>query len=81
MQVKSDAMENYEMLDTITQTQDRLAYSVEELSLQTSISKAMLRKEIKAGRLPVKRCGRRVLILKDDFFNYLNEGENENEQK
>jgi hypothetical protein len=35
---------------------------------------------LKAGRLKVKRAGRRVLILKDDFMNYLNEGEN-NETK
>ncbi len=68
------------MLGTIAETNNRLAYSVEECAALTSISKAMLRKEIKAGRLPVKRCGRRVLILKDDFMNYLNEGEND-EQK
>jgi hypothetical protein len=42
--------------------------------------KAMLRKEIKAGRLKVKRAGRRVLILKSDFMNYLNEGENKDEK-
>ncbi len=56
-------------------TQDRLAYSVEEISQQTTLSKAFLRNEIRAKRLKVKRCGRRVLILKDDFLNYLNEGE------
>ncbi len=66
------------MLETITETSNRLAYSVEECAALTSISKATLRKEIKAGRLKVKRAGRRVLILKDDFMNYLNEGENDN---
>ncbi len=68
------------MLETITHTKDRLAYSVEECAALTSISKAMLRKEIKAGRLKVKRAGRRVLILKSDFMNYLNEGENKDEK-
>ena len=68
------------MLGMIAETKDRLAYSVEECAALTSISKAMLRKEIKAGRLKVKRAGRRVIILKDDFLNYLNEGEND-EQK
>ncbi len=68
------------MLRVITETKDRLAYSVEECAALTSISKAMLRKEIKAGRLKVKRAGRRVLILKDDFMNYLNEGENKDEK-
>ncbi len=68
------------MIGMMTETNNRLAYSVEECAALTSISKAMLRKEIKAGRLKVKRAGRRVLILKDDFMNYLNEGEND-EQK
>jgi excisionase family DNA binding protein len=68
------------MLGMVTETKDRLAYSVEECAALTSISKAMLRKEIKAGRLKVKRAGRRVVILKDDFMNYLNEGENNDEK-
>ncbi len=67
------------MLEIVAETNNRLAFSVEECAALTSISKAMLRKEIKAGRLKVKRAGRRVLILKDDFMNYL-EGET-NEQK
>ena len=57
----------------------RIAYSVEQISEQTTLSKAFLRNEIRAGHLKVKRCGRRVLILKDDFMNYLN-GENTNEK-
>jgi excisionase family DNA binding protein len=68
------------MLTSVVETKERLAFSVEECAALTSISKAMLRKEIKAGRLKVKRAGRRVLILKDDFLNYLNKGET-NEQK
>jgi len=68
------------MLEIMTETNNRLAFSVEECAALTSIPKAMLRKEIKAGRLKVKRAGRRVLILKDDFMNYLNEGEKQNEK-
>ncbi len=60
-------------------THSKLAYSVEEISEQTTLSKAFLRNEIRAGKLKVKRCGRRVLILKDDFMNYLN-GENADEK-
>ena len=63
----------------VTEIKDKLAYSVEEISEQTTLSKAFLRNEIRAGKLKVKRCGRRVLILKDDFMNYLN-GENTNEK-
>ncbi len=63
----------------VMEKKDRLAYSVEEISEQTTLSKAFLRNEIRAGNLKVKRCGRRVLITKDDFMNYLN-GENEDEK-
>ncbi len=67
------------MLEGITEQQNKLAYSVEQISEQTTLSKAFLRNEIRAGKLKVKRCGRRVLILKDDFMNYLN-GENTDEK-
>ena len=67
------------MLEGISEQQNKLAYSVEQISEQTTLSKAFLRNEIRAGKLKVKRCGRRVLILKDDFMNYLN-GENTDEK-
>ncbi len=67
------------MLEGITEQQNKLAYSVEQISEQTTLSKAFLRNEIRAGKLKVKRCGRRVLILKDDFMNYL-DGENTDEK-
>ncbi len=68
------------MLKSISEQQNKIAYSVEQISEQTTLSKAYLRNEIRAGKLKVKRCGRRVLILKDDFMNYLNEGETKNEK-
>ncbi len=64
------------MLTSVMETKERLAFSVEECAALTSISKAMLRKEIKAGRLKVKRAGKRIVILKSDFMDYLNSGEN-----
>ncbi len=67
------------MLET-TKTENKIAFGLAELAELTSVSVAMLRKEIRAGRLPVKRCGRRVLILKADFMSYLSNGENENEK-
>ena len=67
------------MLQNTSEQQNKMAYSVEEISDQTTLSKAFLRNEIRAGKLKVKRCGRRVLILKDDFMNYLN-GENADEK-
>lgn len=50
----------------------RKAYSIGEVSLQTSLSKGFLRKEVNAGRLKVRRFGRRVVVLADDLDLYLN---------
>ena len=66
-------------LTMVTEKLKKIAYSVEETSAQTTLSKAFLRNEIRAGNLKVKRCGRRVLILKDDLMDYLN-GEKEDEK-
>lgn len=49
----------------------KIAYSVEEISEQTTLSKAFLRNEIRAGHLKVQRFGRRVLILREDLQAYL----------
>ncbi len=64
-------------------TQNKLAYSIEEISAQTSLSKAFLRLEIKRGNLKAVRPGnsRRVIITAKSLEDYLNEGENGNEQK
>jgi excisionase family DNA binding protein len=71
--------EKNKMTMTASETKEKMAYSVDEISEQTTLSKAFLRNEIRAGNLKVRRCGRRVLILKDDFMNYLN-GENADEK-
>ena len=65
-----------------TITQNKMAYSVEEISAQTSLSKAFLRLEIKRGNLKAVRPGnsRRVIITAKSLEDYLNEGET-NEQK
>jgi excisionase family DNA binding protein len=49
----------------------KLAYSVEEISERTTLSKAFLRNEIRAGNLKIQRFGRRVLVLNDDLQAYL----------
>ena len=67
------------MIQNVMESKQKIAYSVEEMSEQTTLSKAFLRNEIRAGKLKVKRCGRRVLILKNDFMDYLN-GENQDEK-
>lgn len=52
----------------------KIAYSVEEISEQTSLSKAFLRLEIKRGKLKIKRFGRRVLIRDEDLREYIANG-------
>lgn len=53
----------------------KMAYSIEEIAQQTSLSKPFLRLEIKRGRLNAKHFGRRVLVLSQDLKNYLNKAE------
>jgi hypothetical protein len=65
------------MTGTNQDTQMPLALSVESASRLSSLSKPHLWNEIKNGNLPIKRPGnsRRIVIMMDDFVNYLkNEG-------
>ncbi len=55
-----------------------MAYSVDEIAEQTTLSKAFLRNEIRAGRLKINRFGRRVLVLDKNLKNYL-EGNDESQ--
>jgi excisionase family DNA binding protein len=49
----------------------KLAYSVDEASQLTGLSKGYFRKIIKAGELKVTRAGRRVLILDSHLREWL----------
>ena len=62
-----------------TVTQNKLAYSIEQISAQTSLSKAFLRLEIKRGNLKAVRPGnsRRVIITAKSLEDYLNGGNDE----
>ena len=64
---------------SVLEKKEKMAYSVEEISEQTTLSKAFLRAEIRIGRLKIQRFGRRVLILNEDLQTYL-KGENKNEK-
>ncbi len=61
------------MLDTILE-KSKMAFTVEEIAEQTTLSKAFLRLEIKRGKLKVKRFGRRVVVLYEDLRNYIDNG-------
>ncbi len=66
------------MLEKIMEKKGKLAYSVEEISAQTTLSKAFVRNEITAGHLKAQRFGRRVLVLNEDLQNYLRKVTNQN---
>ena len=59
---------------TGTINENKLAFSIEEASELTTLSKPFLRLEIKRGKLKIKRFGRRVLIRDEDLRNYLDNG-------
>ncbi len=61
------------MLNTITE-KTKMAFTIEEIAEQTTLSKAFLRLEIKRGKLKVKRFGRRVVVLYEDLRNYIDNG-------
>jgi excisionase family DNA binding protein len=54
--------------------QTEIAYSIDEISTLTSLSKPFLRGEIKANRLKAKKFGRRVLVMSEDLITYLQKG-------
>lgn len=56
------------------------AYSIREVSEETSLSQPFIRLEIKRGNLKSGRFGSRVLITENSLSEYLNKGET-NEQK
>jgi len=51
----------------------KLAWGLAEIAKHTGLSISFLRKEIRAGRLPIKRFGRRVLVLDADLNTYLSQ--------
>lgn len=60
-------MENYT-------TSQRMAWGLGEVAEFTGLSLAFVRNEVRAGRLPFRRFGRRILIRDEDLQKYLAEG-------
>lgn len=50
------------------------AYSVDEVSQETTLSKPFLRKKIKDGELIATYFGRRVVILAENLEKFLKKG-------
>ena len=55
-------------------TTQRIAWGLAEIAELTGLSLAFLRNEVRRNALPVKRFGRRVLVLDDDLRRYLSSG-------
>ena len=55
-------------------TLPRLAWGLSEVSKCIGLSVPFLRAEVRAGRLPVRRFGRRVLVRDEDLKDYLSRG-------
>ena len=55
-------------------TQERLAWSLKDISKNTGLSMGFLRNEVRAKRLLIKKFGRRVLVLDSDLKSYLENG-------
>jgi excisionase family DNA binding protein len=61
-------------------TAQRMAWGLWEISQSTGLSLAFLRAEVRAGRLPVRRFGRRVLVKNEDLKAYLDCGSKRSEK-
>jgi hypothetical protein len=50
---------------------DRLAYTIDELRHASRICRSKIYTEIKAGRLKVRKAGKRTLVLHGDAMDWL----------
>ena len=62
-------------------TQQKIAWSLAEISEATGLSLGFLRNDVRRGTLRIKKFGRRVLVLDSDLRAYLNQGEEPEEEK
>lgn len=52
----------------------KIAWGLAEIAKSTGLSLGFLRNEVRRNALPVKRFGRRVLVLEEDLRRYLENG-------
>jgi hypothetical protein len=57
--------------DTSNQLSRKFALSVSEVVRASGVGRTLVFAEIKAGRLLARKCGRRTLVLIDDFQDWL----------
>ncbi|MBI3895100.1 MAG: helix-turn-helix domain-containing protein [Acidobacteria bacterium] len=61
------------MIRNITQhlSEEKRAFSLKDIKAQYGVSLNLIRKEIEDGRLPVRRVGKRILVLAEDLEKWL----------
>jgi excisionase family DNA binding protein len=64
---------------SVTEDGRKLAWSVAEISEATGLSMGFLRNEVRRGKLPTRKFGRRVLVLDQDLQTYLHGGSEKKE--
>lgn len=62
-------------VEALSAINQKAAWSIAEFSALTGISQQKIREEIKQGRLPASRVGRRILILPESGREYLTDCE------
>jgi len=63
------------IMRSITLNQNRLAWSVDELTSALGVSQGFLRKLMRSKELPSKKIGRRVVILDRDLQQFLSKAD------
>ena len=58
-------------VNAIKTVTERRAYSIPELGSLYPVSTRFLRKEVRRGALRVRRFGRRIVVLKEDWEAYV----------
>jgi excisionase family DNA binding protein len=53
------------------QNEQKLAYSIDDIAKLVGVGRSLLFEEIKAGRLPVKKAGRRTLVTDSALRGWL----------
>lgn len=63
------------MIENIAKKHTKLAWTLQEISQETSLSVEFLRIEIKRGKLKRKKFGSAVRVLNKDLTEYLTQSE------
>jgi excisionase family DNA binding protein len=63
------------MLKRVTTESEKLAWTLQEIAEEISVSVEFLRLEVKRGNLKVKKFGRCVRVLNADLQAYLSQSE------